>query len=474
MENQNFSELLNRMRQAHAHGANFPVAQRAIALKNLRNRILDRKTEIAEAIYKDFGKADTEVFITEIVPVLGEIKHTLEKLPDWTQMRQTDTPKQLFGAKSYVKAEPKGVVLIISPWNYPFFLAVSPLVSAIAAGNFAVIKPSELSPNTSALLSSLLGEVFPDGKVSVITGDGEAAKTLTELPFDHIFFTGSTQVGRLVMSAAAKNLTPVTLELGGKSPAVIAESAKINDAAQKIVWGKFINAGQTCIAPDYLLAHEKHRNQIGEAIAHQIRSFYGEKISDSKDFARIISERHFDRLEKLTEDAVAKGAKKISFEENKREGRFFAPVLLFDVHEDMQVMCEEIFGPILPVVFYANEKEALQFIYEKIYRADIGKPLAAYVFSEDKSEQIFWSEKFVAGGVCVNECVLHISNPDLPFGGTGKSGIGKSHGIYGFREFSHYKAVLKQRTDLTTAKFLYPPYQVREKSIVNMLLKFFS
>jgi aldehyde dehydrogenase (NAD+) len=466
-------ELYREMRQnIEIHGL-LEIERRIILLKKLHKYIFQHREAIAKAIFKDFAKAETETYITEIFPLLSEIRHCLDNIREWTRMRKVGTPLQLFGAKSYVCPEPKGLVLIISPWNYPFLLAISPLVYAIAAGNYALIKPSELSENTSFFLEKIISEVFLNGEARVINGDAEIAKKLTEQPFDHIFFTGSTQVGRFVMLAAAQNLTSVTLELGGKSPVVLGKFAKIKDAARKIAWGKFINAGQTCIAPDFLFAHVSHKENLLAELQAAMVDFYAEKSTEdnfSPDFAKIISEKHYERLAKLAQDAEQKGAKLTYFGKNKPSERLFAPLFILNAHEEMSVMQEEIFGPILPIFFYEKDSDVLNFIRKKIP----AKPLAAYIFSENEKEQNFWIKNLYAGGMCVNDCVLHISNPDLPFGGAGLSGIGKSHGIYGFREMSNLKPVFKQRTDFTSLRLLYPPYENQKKKLTELLLKIFG
>lgn len=443
-------------------------------LKMLESFVTLNQENIAAAIYEDFKKPITETLITEIYPLLSEIRHTIAHLHTWTERKDVETPLSLLGSSSYLFPEPKGVVLIISPWNYPFLLAMSPLVSAIAAGNTAIIKPSELSPNTSNVILQTIAATFSPDICKVVLGDAETAKSLLELPFDHIFFTGSTQVGRNIMLAAAKNLTSVTLELGGKSPVIITDSADLDDAVKKIVWGKFINAGQTCIAPDYLLVHEKFKTEIIPALIKQVEKIYQSaqnSIENSDSFAHIISDRHHERLMRLMYDAKEKGAKISFHEQAKNKTRYFSPTIITDVNENMLVMQEEIFGPILPVIFYSNESEALAWVNKKLFRNDIGKPLASYIFTTKSQDKDFWQRNLSTGGICFNECILHISNPNLPFGGIGKSGLGKSHGIFGFREFSNHKAVFHQRIGFTSAQILYPPYTEKIKKLVNLLMK---
>jgi aldehyde dehydrogenase (NAD+) len=376
----------------------------------------------------------------------------------------------MIGSSSKVYFEPKGVTLIISPWNYPFQLAIDPLLYAIAGGNTAIVKPSEMTPNTSALIKKLVNEVFDEKEVAVLEGDATIAQVLLKQPFDHIFFTGSPMLGKVIMEAAAKHLTSVTLELGGKSPTIVDETTNIKDAAQKIIWGKFMNCGQTCIAPDYLLVHESVKDALVEEMKENIKKLYGQDntttIEESPDYTRVVNQRHFSRIKGLLEDAVEKGAKVLDGGEMNADDNFIAPTLITEVDDNMAVMSEEIFGPILPIISFKSLKEATDYVNTK------PKPLALYCFSKDKKNQEFVIKNTSAGGTAINETLAHISNPDLPFGGVNNSGIGKTHGYYGFLAFSNERAVLNQRIGWTTLKMLYPPYTDKKKNTINSFSKF--
>jgi aldehyde dehydrogenase (NAD+) len=375
----------------------------------------------------------------------------------------------MLGTRSYIQYEPRGVCLIISPWNYPFSLAVGPLVSALAAGNTSILKPSEATPNVSALLYRMAKDVFKDDVVAVVEGDAETSKFLLTLPFDHIFFTGSPSIGKIVMKAAAEHLTSVTLELGGKSPTIVTESANLNDAAERIAVSKFINNGQTCIAPDYLLAHEKIAATLIGKIAEQTQKHFSKDndFQKSGSYCRIVNEKQFNRLNELLQDALDKGAK-IEFGGNAdQKTRFIHPMILSNVPSHARMMNEEIFGPILPVVTYNNISEAIDLINSK------PKALALYVYTTKSAEKEKVLRETSAGGVCVNDSAIHFLHHHLPFGGINNSGLGKSHGYYGFLAFSHEKPVLKQKSGFTMVKLFYPPYTNRSKKIMDWFLKFF-
>ncbi|WP_226389548.1 aldehyde dehydrogenase family protein [Penaeicola halotolerans] len=443
--------------------------ERLVKLKKLKEWILTHKDAIREALYQDFRKPAAEVDMTEIYVVLAEINHALKDLKKWMKDEPVSTPLSLLGTSSYVQYEPKGVCLIIAPWNYPFNLMVGPLVSAIAAGNTAILKPSEMTPHTARLLVQMVGDLFYPAEVAIFEGEVEVSTMLLNLPFDHIFFTGSPQVGKIVMRAAAEHLTSVTLELGGKSPAIIDASANIADAAGKIVYGKFVNCGQTCIAPDYLLVHESKIAPLIDAMKEQIDKMYNaddKGIHASADYARIVNEKHFDRLNEMLNDVQAKGGQVIKGGMVNRADRYMEPTLVLNPSDDSQIMQEEIFGPILPIKTYQNIQEAIDLINQK------PKPLALYVFSQEKecSQEVL--EKTSAGGALINDCVLHFLHPELPFGGVNNSGIGKAHGYFGFKAFSNEKGVMKQRTGLTATKLLHPPYGAKAKRIIDTMIKY--
>ncbi len=445
------------------------ASERISKLKLLLNAIQKHETNFQEALYQDFKKNRTETTLTEIVSLQSEIKHAISQIKKWMRPQSVSNPIHYLGTRAYIQYEPKGVSLIISPWNYPVLLTLSPLVSAIAAGCTAILKPSELTHHTSAALGKMIKETFDESEVALFEGDVSISTALLELPFNHIFFTGSPAIGKIVMRAAANHLTSVTLELGGKSPAFIDETADLQDAAEKLVWGKFVNNGQTCIAPDYLLVKESVQTPLIEIIEKQIEKVYNadkKGIEKSDSYCRVVNQRHFARLQKLMEDALLKGATIAVGGKVNAEDRFIAPTLLTDVKTNMAIMQEEIFGPLLPIITYQTVEQAIDLVNQG------EKPLALYVFSKNKSmiEQVM--RQTTAGGSCINECLLHVGHPDLPFGGVNNSGIGKSHGHFGFLEFSNARAVLKQRVGFTGFKLLYPPYTEKVKNLADRLKKF--
>jgi aldehyde dehydrogenase (NAD+) len=445
-----------------------PLDNRAARLRKLGAWLTDNRAAIQQALYADFRKPATETDVTEIWSSQTELKHTLRHLREWAAPRKVGTPLALVGTRGWVQAEPKGVCLIIAPWNYPFYLAIDPLISALAAGNCVIIKPSEMTPTVAALLSRMCRELFDPAEVTVVEGDKEVATELLTLPFDHIFFTGSPQVGKVVMRAAAEHLTSVTLELGGKSPAVVDETADLRDAAEKIVWGKGINAGQTCVAPDYVLVHEQVRDQLVEEIRQVLQRFYapdGQPVAASASFARIVNDGHFERLAGLLADARAHGATVAVGGTTDAENRFLEPTVLLDASLESRVMQEEIFGPLLPVRTFRTLMQATDEVNAR------PRPLALYVFSQSQENQRYLLQHIPAGGACVNETILHLGHPDLPFGGLGNSGLGRAHGHAGFLAFSNEKSVLRQRVGRTGLKPIYPPYTPQVKKLVNWLVK---
>jgi aldehyde dehydrogenase (NAD+) len=441
------------------------ASQRIQKLKALRKAIADNSAELKQAIYNDFRKSPEEVDVTELFMVYKSIDHACSKLKRWMRPKKAATPKALLGTSSYIVKEAKGVALIIAPWNYPFQLTIDPLVYAIAAGNAVVLKPSEMTPHTSAFMKKLVQQVFSENEVALFEGDATVAQHLLKKRFDHIFFTGSPALGKVIMKAAAEHLTPVTLELGGKSPTVVDETTNVDDAADKIIYGKFLNCGQTCIAPDYVLVHESVKDALVNSMKAKIHQFYGDNVKDSNDFTRIVNERHFNRVKQLIDDAVEKGAKVSEGGETDASQNYVAPTLLENVQPEMEVMQEEIFGPILPIVPFKNLAEATELIKSK------EKPLALYIFSKSKSNQQFIVDQTSAGGTTINDTMLHIANPNLPFGGVNNSGIGKTHGYYGFEAFSNERAVLKQRVGFTGIKLIYPPYNDKVRKFIKMFLK---
>jgi aldehyde dehydrogenase (NAD+) len=460
-----------RLQQVHSKIIRLESStERMAKLKRLKAWIESNRSDIQDAIFRDFNKPKEEVDLTEIFALLTEINHTLKHLKDWMKPQSVRTPLTLLGTKSHIQLEAKGVCLLIAPWNYPFQLAIGPLISALAAGNTAIIKPSEMTPNTSDLIQKMISELFDEQEVAVFQGDAKVSQHLLELPFDHIFFTGSPAIGKVVMTAAAKNLSSVTLELGGKSPTIVDDSSDLADAAEKIVYGKFLNNGQTCIAPDYLLVHARVEHGLIEEIKKQIKRMFnenGQGIEHSTAYARIVNERHFLRLLSLLDDAMEKGAKLVTGGNHKLLDRYFEPTVISQTPGNARVLDEEIFGPILPIVVYEDVQEAIDFINAK------PKPLALYIFSKSEFNKSLILKNTSAGGVCINDCLVHFMNLDLPFGGVNNSGIGKSHGFYGFKEFSNEKSVLSQRIGKTSLKSLYPPYTAFSRKAIDLLLKFF-
>ncbi|MBD2714141.1 aldehyde dehydrogenase family protein [Microvirga sp. STR05] len=444
------------------------AAPRLARLRKLGRWIADNRAAIEQALYTDFRKPATETDVTEIWPSQTEIKHTIRHLKQWMEPHRVETPLALMGARGWVQYEPKGVCLIIAPWNYPFYLAIDPLISALAAGNCAIIKPSEMTPTVAALLSRMAHEIFDPAEVAVVEGDKDVASQLLELPFHHIFFTGSPQVGKVVMRAAAEHLTSVTLELGGKSPAIVDETANLRDAAEKIVWGKGINAGQTCVAPDYLLVHEAVQNQLLEEIGKVVRRLYdteGNGVAASDSYARIVNQHHFERVAGLLEDAQKHGATVALGGHVDERQRFIEPTVLLNAPADSRVMQEEIFGPLLPVRTFRTLMEATDEVNSR------PRPLALYVFTQSRENQRYLLRNIPAGGAAVNETILHLAHPDLPFGGAGNSGLGRAHGHAGFLAFSNEKSVLRQRIGRTGIKSFYPPYTPKVQKMVNLLLR---
>lgn len=438
-----FSHLLKAQRDFFLSGKTKDVSFRIKALTSLGNLIRSHESEIMAALKKDLNKSDFDSYISEMGILLEEIRFTLKHIREWTQPKRVKTALAQMGSKGYIYSEPYGVALIISPWNYPLQLAIAPLIGAIAAGNCAVLKPSELTPETSKLMAELINKTFPEEYVAVIQGDADTTQTLLKEKFDYIFFTGSVSVGRVIMEAAAKHLTPVTLELGGKSPCIVHHDANLKLAAKRIAWGKFINAGQTCVAPDYLYVHKDIRDEFIKIFKQSINELY-EDIIKNGEFTRIVNERHFKRVSGLLSSGEILHGGNYSIDTLTIE-----PTVLGSVTWDDPVMQEEIFGPVLPVLEYDNEASMIHKINEH------PKPLALYIFSESKEFQGTILDSISFGGGCINDTVMHLSSPYLPFGGVGESGIGAYHGRGSFDVFSHQKSILKQTTTFDLP-FRYP------------------
>jgi len=441
--------------------------QRIETLDKLERVLVARKGAIAEAISRDFGnRSKHESLVSEVFLVLGAIKHTKAHLRDWMEPEEREVGWVFLPASVEVRPQPVGVVGIIAPWNYPVQLALSPLVQALAAGNRAMIKPSELVPETSALLRDIVTETFPEDQVTVVTGGPEVGDAFSHLAFDHLVFTGSTRVGKLVMKAASENLVPVTLELGGKSPTIVGPDFNAKTAAERILAGKCFNAGQTCIAPDYVMVPAGTRDAFVEAAKAAVAKMYP-TLAKNPDYTSIVDDRHYARLRSYVQDAQSHGAKVVELNpasenlDGAPEARKMPPTLVLDPTDEMLVMKEEIFGPILPVVTYQKLDEAIAYVN------DHPRPLALYFFSHDKAATDRVLAETVSGGVTVNETMLHIAQDDVPFGGVGPSGMGHYHAREGFDSFSKKKPVFRQAR-LNSTGLLRPPYG----KTVERLLKF--
>ncbi|HAR4648230.1 TPA: aldehyde dehydrogenase [Staphylococcus aureus] len=431
------------------------ISFRKEQLKKLSKAIKSYESDILEALYTDLGKNKVEAYATEIGITLKSIKNARKELKNWTKTKNVDTPLYLFPTKSYIKKEPYGTVLIIAPFNYPFQLVFEPLIGAIAAGNTAIIKPSELTPNVARVIKRLINETFDANYIEVIEGGIEETQTLIHLPFDYVFFTGSENVGKIVYQAASENLVPVTLEMGGKSPVIVDETANIKVASERICFGKFTNAGQTCVAPDYILVHESVKDDLITALSKTLREFYGQNIQQSPDYGRIVNLKHYHRLTSLLNSEQMN----IVFGGHSDEDeRYIEPTLLDHVTSDSAIMQEEIFAPILPILTYQSLDEAIAFIHQR------PKPLSLYLFSEDENATQRVINELSFGGGAINDTLMHLANPKLPFGGVGASGMGRYHGKYSFDTFTHEKSYIFKSTRLESGVHL-PPYKGKFKYI---------
>jgi len=444
----NIPELVAAQRAYFQTGATQSAAFRLEQLERFRRGLESHEAEFLKALAADLGKPELEACLSETGFVLSEIRHAIRHLRRWMKPRRGAVPRLAWPARGRVRPEPLGVTLIIGPWNYPVQLILTPLVAAMAAGNCAILKPSEHAAQTAAVLTKLIRSCFPENYITTVAGDRAVAEALLQERFDHIFFTGSTAVGRSVMAAASRHLTPVTLELGGKSPCIVCADAPLEITARRIIWGKCLNAGQTCVAPDYLLVDRRIREPLVAEMRKALLRFFGEDARTSPDYGRIIHRAHFDRLVALLKDGTV-----LHGGEHDAETRYIAPTLLGNVAPDAPVMQEEIFGPILPVLDFDQLDEALQFIRS---RPD---PLALYLFTASRACQERVERETRSGGLCLNDTVVHLLCKNLPFGGRGDSGTGAYHGRTGFDRFSHHKTVVRRalRPDLT---FRYPPAKI--------------
>ncbi len=455
----NIGQLFSRMQVYFQNGNTQSYAFRKKQLLKLKNGIKKKEADIIQALFKDLHKPSLETYTNEIGFVYEEINYTLNHLKSWMEPESVSTPFIAQPSSSKIYKNPLGITLIIAPWNYPFQLMLSPLVGSIAGGNCTVLKPSEETPYTSEIIMQLIQEIFDEAYISVVTGEGATVVPhLMEFPFDHVFFTGSVSVGKKIMAMAAQNLTPVTLELGGKSPCIIDETANLTIAANRITWGKFINAGQTCVAPDYILVHKSVKEKLCTLIQKTALQFYGDNPQESPDYPRMVNHKRFDAVAKyLNYGNLIFGGEK------DRENLYIAPTLVDGISLKDEIMQEEIFGPVLPVIEYENFADLPAMVNQFAY------PLALYIFTNSKKNEKFIIENIRFGSGCVNDTLMHLSNPAIPFGGVGTSGMGRYHGKFSFDTFTHSKGMLKTTTWLDLP-FRYPPYGKKEK-IVKMIMR---
>ncbi len=451
-------KLLASHKELFRSGKTRPIPFRIEQLNKLKEAVLAYDQEIVIALKKDLNKPEFEAYTTEIGYVLQSIDHTVKHLEKWAKDKHVKVPFFVLPSTSSIRYEPYGTVLIIAPFNYPFQLLIEPLIGAIAAGNTAVLKPSEYTKNVEEVISRMINSYFDADYITVVTGGREVTTELIESKFDYIFFTGSQNVGKVVMRAAAENLVPVTLELGGKSPVIVHEDANIEVAAKRIVWGKYINAGQVCVAPDYIYVHKAVEAAFISEVLKTIIAFYGPLPQNSPDFCRIVSERQLTRLIGLIDQE-----KVIHGGQYNMEQLYMAPTVMKDVTWDDAIMQDEIFGPIMPILTYDSIEEVVDVITSK------EKPLAFYVFSESEVVQNYLIDQIPFGGGCVNETILHVSSPYLPFGGVGTSGMGSYHGEDSFKTFSHQKSILKHNTKINHG-LMFPPYNNK----INLIRKIFK
>ncbi len=447
---------LNKQRTYFKEENTKSYESRKKALLTLKRLIEENEEAIMEALEKDLSKSAFESYATEIGFTLYSIRHTLKHLKKWMKKKRVKTPIFHLFTKSYLKKEPLGNVLILSPFNYPFHLLVEPLIGALAAGNTLMLKPSELTSNTETLIKTLMDRYFDERLVKVFTGGSEVAKKLTSLPFDHIFFTGSIATGQKVYEAAAKNLVPVTLELGGKSPAIVTKTANLEIAAKRIVYGKFINAGQTCIAPDYVYVDEGSKETFIKELKKAVETMYPKTGST---IGSIVNQSHYERIKGLIDDK-----KVINDYETNDDTLKITPIIMDNASFEDKVMQEEIFGPILPILTYKSHEEAIGTL------KDFEKPLSMYIFSENRKVQNWFLNDLSSGSVAINDTITQVANPHLPFGGVGKSGIGHYHGKYSFDTFSHTKSIIKKGT-LFDPPIVYPPYGKKQFKLIKRVFK---
>lgn len=460
-------EVFEKQKKQQYVVASSTVKERKEKLKKLKNAVENTfRQDLRDAMWADFHKSKQEVDLSEIFVVTSEIKHALHHLGQWMSDQKVGTPMAMMGSSSYIKYEPKGVCLIISPWNFPINLTFGPLISAVAAGNTVIVKPSEMTPHTSAVIKNIIESIFEVEEVAVFEGGAETSAQLLELPFNHIFFTGSPAVGKIVMAAAAKNLCSVTLELGGKSPTIIDATANIKSAAKRIAWGKFFNSGQICIAPDYIFVHESKKDEFVNETKKIVASFFGKDAEKSNDYTFVVNQKHTIRLKGLLENAINNGAKVLMGGKLDPSNNFIEPTILADIPDNSEIMSQEIFGPLMPLISFSDNEEVINYIKQG------EKPLALYIFSNNNKNINYFLDNTRAGGTCINNNAVHFFNNELPFGGSNNSGIGKSHGHFGFLEFSNARAVLRQHVP-GALELLMPPYNDFKTKLIELTVKWF-
>jgi aldehyde dehydrogenase (NAD+) len=469
--NETLSELINQVflkqQLRKIEQKNTTFIYRRTKLLKFRSLLLSREAEVQSALMADFGKAALESTVTETMPIISMLNFHIKNLKKWMKPKKTAFSPLFLGTKSYTSFEGKGNCLILSPWNYPFNLSIYPVLTAFSAGNTVILKPSEYTPHTNKVIMDLFSVVFDEDEVCVIDGEVEASTLLLEKPFDHIFFTGSTPVGKIVMKKASEHLASVSLELGGKSPALIDKKYSVKESAEKIAWGKFVNAGQTCVAPDYVLVDPSQETSFINELKKSIKSFYGDEPIKSNDYCQIITAKHGIRLQELVDDAIKLGAILHCGGHFDSVSRKFEPTVISNIPDDSMLMKEEIFGPILPII----RENSVSSMIDYVNRND--NPLALYVFSDDQDFIESVRRSTSSGGFSINETLLHLGNTDLPFGGAGKSGIGRYHSHHGFEELSNQRAVLHRKREYGLKSF-YPPYTKEKERLLKFTFKYFS
>ena len=462
------ASLLHQQRMHKPAMLRLNAKDRIDRVKRIKKAMFDYRTKIQEAIYNDFKKPPIEVDMTEIYVVINEANDAIKNIKKWMRPHRVPTPINMLGTSGMIKFEPKGNTLIIAPWNFPINLVFGPLISAIAAGNTAIIKPSEYTPHTSALVHEIIDSLFDENEVAVVNGGVETSTELLKQRFDHIFFTGSPKVGKIVMKAAAEHLTSVTLELGGKSPTIIDKSANIKQAAKKITVGKFINSGQICISHDYIFVHHSKSEAFLKAFKNAITSIYGKDASSSSSYTRIVNKGNAQRLASLIDEVKEKAGDKITYGgDYDIEKCYVSPTLILNPDNELRVMQEEIFGPIVPIIEYDNIDEVINYINKG------EKPLAMYLFSNSSTTIQKIRDYTSSGSLNINETIIHFNNTELPFGGNDNSGMGKAHGYFGFKAFSHEKGILRQHLPFSAIDLVMPPYTKASKFWADIFLKYF-